>query len=134
MFAWISNFTVHVFSTRNFIPTPYFLNFNALKMVLINLFCSLYTHAHADTGGLSTNAMVALGVGIVTLAVIILVSCCTKKHCNSQLQGEEIMYSSGIVAIYQYVEFTSHDNTNYTIQTNGQNSANKYGKHASMLH
>ena len=61
----------------------------------MNLFCSLYTHEHADTvsgttdtGGLSTDLMVTLGVGIVTLAVIILVSCCTKQHCNSQLQGE----------------------------------------------
>ena len=65
-------------------------------MVLINLFCSLYTHAHADTvsgtadtGGLSTGMMVALGVGIVTLAVIILVLCCTKNHRNSQLQGKQ---------------------------------------------
>ena len=39
--------------------------------------------------------MVALGVGIVTLAAIILVSWCTKKRHN-QLEGEPIMYSSGI--------------------------------------
>ena len=37
--------------------------------------------------------MVALGVGIVTLATII---CCTKKRHNNQLEGEQIMYSSGI--------------------------------------
>ena len=49
-----------------------------------------------DTGGLSTDLMVTLGVGIVTLAAIILVSCCTKKRHNNQIQGEPIMYSSGI--------------------------------------
>ena len=49
-----------------------------------------------DTGGLSTELMVALGVGIVTLATIILVSCYTKKRRNNQLEGEQIMYSSGI--------------------------------------
>ena len=49
-----------------------------------------------DTGGLSTDLMVTLGVGIVTLATIILVSCCIRKHWNNQLQGEQIMYSSGI--------------------------------------
>ena len=59
--------------------------------------CSMYTHAHAhtatttDTGGLSTDLMVTLGVGIVTLAVIILVSCCTMKHRNNQLQSKQIM-------------------------------------------
>ena len=70
---------------------------------MINLFCSLYTHAHAgtvsgttDTGGLSTDLMVTLGVGIVTLCVIILVLCCTKKHRSGQLQGKQITYSSGI--------------------------------------
>ena len=63
--------------------------------------CSMYTHAHAhtatttDTGGLSTDLMVTLGVGIVTLAVV-LVSCCAKKHRNNQLQGKQIMYSSAI--------------------------------------
>ena len=40
--------------------------------------------------------MVTLGVGIVTLATIILVSCCTKKRRNNQLEGEQIMYSSGV--------------------------------------
>ena len=49
-----------------------------------------------DTGGLSTDVIVALGVGILTLAAITLVSWCTKKHRNNQLQGEPIMYSSGI--------------------------------------
>ena len=49
-----------------------------------------------DTGGLSTDLMVALGVGILTLAAIILVSCCTKKHLNYQLQGEQIICSSAI--------------------------------------
>ena len=49
-----------------------------------------------DTGGLSTDLMVTLGVGILTLAAIILVSCCTKKRRNNQIQGEPIMYSSGI--------------------------------------
>ena len=43
-----------------------------------------------DTGGLSTDLMVALGVGIVTLAAVILVSCCTKKHRNNQLRGKQI--------------------------------------------
>ena len=50
----------------------------------------------ADTGGLSTDLIVSLGVSILTLAATILVSCCTKKHRNNQLQGEQIMYSSGI--------------------------------------
>ena len=49
-----------------------------------------------DTGGLSTDLMVALGVGILTLAAIILVSCCTKKRHNSQIQGEPIIQSKGI--------------------------------------
>ena len=60
----------------------------------------MYTHAHAgtvsgttDTEGLSTDLMIALGVGIATLIVIILVSCCTKKYHNNQLQGKQIMYS-----------------------------------------
>ena len=64
----------------------------------------MYTRAHVgtvsgttDTGGLSTDQMVTLGVGIVTVAVVILVSSCTKKYRNSQLQGDQIMYSSGIV-------------------------------------
>ena len=35
--------------------------------------------------------MVTLGVGIVTLATIILVSCYTKKRRNNQLEGEQIM-------------------------------------------
>ena len=63
----------------------------------------MYTHVYAgtvsgtvDNVGLSTDLMVALGVGIVTLGVIILVSCCTKKHRNNQLQGKQIMQSSGI--------------------------------------
>ena len=62
----------------------------------------MYIHAHADSesgttdaGGLSTDWMVALGVGIVTVAALI-VSCCTKKHHNHQLQGEQIMCLSGI--------------------------------------
>ena len=49
-----------------------------------------------DTGGLSTDLMVTLGVGIVTLATIILVSCCMKNRRKNQLQSEQIMYSSGI--------------------------------------
>ena len=32
-----------------------------------------------DTGGLSTDLMVTLGVGILTLAAIILVSCCKRN-------------------------------------------------------
>ena len=48
-----------------------------------------------DTGGLSNDLMVTLGLGIVTLAIM-LVSCCMKKRHNNQLQGEPIMYSSGI--------------------------------------
>ena len=59
----------------------------------------IYTHAgtaSGDSEGLSTDLIVTLGVGIVTLAAIILVSCCTKKRRNNQLQGEQIMYSSGI--------------------------------------
>ena len=49
-----------------------------------------------DTGGLSTDLMVTLGVGILTLAAIILVSCYTKKRRNNLIQGEPIMYSSSI--------------------------------------
>ena len=53
-----------------------------------------------DTGGLSTDLMVTLGVGIVTLAtiilVLILVLCCTKKRRNNQFQGEQIICSSAI--------------------------------------
>ena len=59
----------------------------------------MYTHAGISSGvseGLSTDLMVTLGVGIMTLATIILVSCCTKKRRNNKLQGEPIMYSSGI--------------------------------------
>ena len=52
--------------------------------------------ASGDSGGLSTDLLVTLGVGILTLATIILVSCCTKKRHNNQIQGEPIMYSSGI--------------------------------------
>ena len=85
---------LHIISYLHVYPQLYF---NELKLVLINIFCSLYTHVHAgtvsgtiDTGGLSTDLMVALGVGIVTL-VIILVSCCTKKHRSGQLQGEHMM-------------------------------------------
>ena len=66
--------------------------------------CMFYVHTYtgtasgtADTGGLSTDLMIALGVGIVTLAAIILVSCCAKKHCNNQMQGEPIICTiSGI--------------------------------------
>ena len=54
----------------------------------MNVLCLMCT---TDFGGLSTDLMVALGVGVVTLAVIILVSCCTKKHRNNQLQGKQIM-------------------------------------------
>ena len=55
----------------------------------------MYVHTYTgsasgttDTGGLSTDLMVALGVGIVTLVTIILVSCCTKKRHNNQLQSK----------------------------------------------
>ena len=54
----------------------------------------IYTHtgtASGDSEGLSSDLLVALGVGIVTLATIILVSCCTKKRHNNQLQGEPII-------------------------------------------
>ena len=63
------------------------------------LYLHTYTGSASGTtviGGLSTDLMVTLGVGIVTLAAIILVSCCTKKRRNNQIQGEPIMYSSGI--------------------------------------
>ena len=63
----------------------------------------MYVHTYTgsasgttDSGGLSTDQMITLGVGIVTLAAIILVSWCTKKRRNNQIQGEPIMYSSGI--------------------------------------
>ena len=71
------------------------------KLILLNLIFSMYLYIYtgsgsgtADTGGLSTDLTVTLGVGILTLAVIILVSCCTKKRRNNQIQGEPIMYSS----------------------------------------
>ena len=63
----------------------------------------MYLHTYTGTasgttvtGGLSTDLMVALGVGIVTLATVILVSWCIKKRRNNQIQGEPIMYSSDI--------------------------------------
>ena len=53
----------------------------------------MYLHIQAlqDTGGMSADLMVALGVGIVTFAAIILVSCCAMKHRNNQIQGEQII-------------------------------------------
>ena len=54
----------------------------------------IYTHTGTASGvseGLSTDLMVTLGVGILTLATIILVSWCMKKHRNNQIQGEQII-------------------------------------------
>ena len=69
----------------------------------INLICSMHIHTYTgtaigttDTGGLGTDLIVTLGVGVVTLVAVILVSCCTRKRHNNQLQGDPIMYSSGI--------------------------------------
>ena len=52
-----------------------------------------------DAEELSADLMVAIGVGIATLAAIILVLCCTKKDCNIELQGKQIMYSSDIAGL-----------------------------------
>ena len=68
-----------------------------------------------DTGGLSTDLMIALGVGIVTLAAIILVSCCAKKHCNNQMQCEgiicthQVLHDKGLPVSWTHL-FTSSDN------------------------
>ena len=66
---------------------------------MFNVLTHIYTGSASgatDTAGLSTDLLVTLGVGFLTLATIILVSCCTKKRHNNQIQGEPIMYSSGI--------------------------------------
>ena len=58
--------------------------------------CAGTVSGATDAEELSADLMVAIGVGIATLAAIILVLWCTKKDRNIELQGKQIMYSSDI--------------------------------------